>query len=106
MKKNELIHLHALLVQVAEDYVGHGDATRDDFLVYDELGVTPMTLRASRATHERAVRTLLAILAARSRGEPLPVDPSGGETEPAADADLTDDAGGDGDYDGHRIVSD
>jgi hypothetical protein len=49
---------------------------------------------------------LLAILAARSRGEPLPVDPSGGETEPAADADLTDDAGGDGDYDGHRIVSD
>jgi hypothetical protein len=78
MKKNELIHLHGLLVQVAENYVEHGDATRDDFAAYDELGVTPMTLRASRATHERAVRTLLSILAARSRGTPLPPAPDDG----------------------------
>lgn len=110
MKKNELIHLHALLVQVAEDYVDHGDATRDDFLVYDELGVTPMTLRASRATHERAVRTLLAILAARSSGDPLPETAFGTETGPAAESSLTDGTGGDGDGDGDadgpRVVSD
>jgi hypothetical protein len=66
MKKNELVHLHALLVRVAEDYVARGEATPEAFAPYRDLGVTPMALRESRARHEAAVRTLAALLADRS----------------------------------------
>lgn len=63
MKKNELLHFHAFLVKVAEDYVERGDAPPDAFDPYRELGVTPMTVRASREQHEEAVRTLAQLLA-------------------------------------------
>ncbi|WP_129116824.1 UPF0058 family protein [Halegenticoccus tardaugens] len=70
MKKNELVHLHALLATIAEDYVERGVAAREDFEPYRELGITPMTLTASRDRHEEAVMALLRVLAARSAGEP------------------------------------
>lgn len=63
MKKNELLHCHALLVQVAEDYVERGIAARENFEEYHSLGVTPMALREPRDRHERAVRTLARLLA-------------------------------------------
>jgi hypothetical protein len=63
MKKTELLHLHALLVQVAEEYLRRGVAGPEDFEDYRSLEVTPMSLRESRAAHERAVRVLAAILA-------------------------------------------
>lgn len=66
MKKNELVHLHTLLVQVAEEYVKRGDATPGDFEAYNRLSITPLSLRASRADHERAVSTLMGILADRA----------------------------------------
>ncbi|MFB6129495.1 MAG: UPF0058 family protein [Salinigranum sp.] len=70
MKKNELVHLHALLVRVAEDYVSRGIATPADFVEYERLGVTPMALRAPRHEHERAVRTLAHVLARLSERAP------------------------------------
>ena len=62
MKKNELVHLHALLVLVAEDYLSRGIATQEDFAEYERLGVTPMALRAPRSDHERAVQALVRTL--------------------------------------------
>lgn len=69
MKKNELVHFHTLLVQVAENYVERGYATRDDFEAYHALGVTPMSLREPRTRHETAVWTLARILASISTDE-------------------------------------
>lgn len=75
MKKNELIHLHTLLVQVAEEYVESGVATPADLEPYAALGVTPMALRESRDRHEEAVSLLARILAdcAKRATETVPV---------------------------------
>ncbi len=71
MRKNELLHMHSLLVQVAEEYIRRGVATPADFEEYHRLGVTPMALRESRTTHETAVRTLARALAdCSARAEP------------------------------------
>ncbi|MFC7203744.1 UPF0058 family protein [Haloferax namakaokahaiae] len=71
MKKNELIHLHTLLVEIANDFIDRGVATPADLAAYNRLGIGPMALRACRADHEVAVRTLttaLAVCAVRDRG--------------------------------------
>ena len=72
MKKNELVHVHSLLAQVGENYVSQGIATRADFEEYDRLGVTPMSLQAPRAAHERAVLVLARILGELSEEQPAP----------------------------------
>ncbi|KTG10398.1 hypothetical protein AUR64_12590 [Haloprofundus marisrubri] len=69
MKKQELVQYHSLLVLLGQEYVRRGDATRADFEPYRKLGVTPMSLQASRADHEEAVVTLVHILATRSTSE-------------------------------------
>lgn len=71
MNKNELVHLHALLVRVAEEYVEWGVATRDDFSAYHALETTPMALRRSRADHEAATIVLARTLAELT-GTPRP----------------------------------
>lgn len=76
MKKNELVHFHTLLAQVAEEFVARGDAAPSDFAAYERLKVSPLALRASRAEHEVAVRTLARVLAER-------VDAALGERPPA-----------------------
>ncbi len=63
MKKTELIHLHALLVLVAEEYHRRELVTPTDLEPYFALGVTPTNLRARRDDHERAVTTLARLLA-------------------------------------------
>ncbi|ELZ91204.1 hypothetical protein C440_12859 [Haloferax mucosum ATCC BAA-1512] len=71
MKKNELIHLHTLLVELATEYLDEEIASRDDLESYYQLEIGPVALRSRRADHERAVRTLmtaLAVCAARDLG--------------------------------------
>ncbi|POG54792.1 UPF0058 family protein [Haloferax marisrubri] len=63
MKKNELIHVHTLLVEIASDYRDRGVLTSADLEPYHQLGIGPMALRDCRADHERAVRTLMTVLA-------------------------------------------
>ena len=63
MNKNELVHLHALLARVAEEYVTEGIASRDDFTAYRALGTTPMALRRSRNDHKVATTVLCRTLA-------------------------------------------
>lgn len=63
MKKNELIHVHSLLVEIATDYLDRGVLTSADLEPYHRLGIGPMALRDCRADHEHAVRTLTTALA-------------------------------------------
>jgi hypothetical protein len=67
MKKNELVHLHALLARVATDYLERGLLSPADCEPYESLDVTPLSLRASRASHEEAVLALARLLARTSR---------------------------------------
>jgi hypothetical protein len=69
MKKNELVHLHALLARVATDYLERGLLEPADCEPYESLGVTPLSLRASRDSHEEAVLALARLLARASRPE-------------------------------------
>ena len=72
MNKNELVHVHALLARVAEDYVERGLATPEDFSAYNALDTTPMALRQSRADHEAATRSLASVLAGLSTDRSRP----------------------------------
>ncbi|WP_239524473.1 UPF0058 family protein [Halogeometricum borinquense] len=58
MRKNEIVHIHALLVLIAEKFVGQGLIEAEEFAEYRLLGTSPMSLRAPRADHEAAVRLL------------------------------------------------
>jgi len=62
MKKNELVHVHALLAAVAERYLERGVVDSTAFDEYRALNVTPLSLRAPRPSHERAVLALAAAL--------------------------------------------
>jgi hypothetical protein len=70
MNKNELVHVHALLTRVAEEYVEQGVATRADFTAYRALGTTPIALRQSRTAHATATRVLARTLAQLSTARP------------------------------------
>ncbi|KAB1194416.1 hypothetical protein GJR96_13590 [Haloferax sp. MBLA0076] len=78
MRKNELIHLHTLLVEIAGDFLERGVTTPDDLEPYHRLEIGPMALRSCRDDHETAVRTLsttLAVCAARDLGRDTDVVP-------------------------------
>ena len=92
MKKNELVHLHTLLVQVAADYRERGLMTDTDLDPYRDVGVGPSSLTESRAEHRRAVRTLLSILADHS-------DPNAADGDADTDTDASADADTDGESD-------
>lgn len=84
MKKNELVHLHALLARVAADYRERGLVTDADLEPYRDAGVGPTSLTAPRSEHRRAVRLLLSILAAHSDAT--------SDSDPDADSDADSDA--------------
>jgi hypothetical protein len=84
MKKNELVHYHALLVHVARDLVERGVATPEDLEPYLALGVTPTSLREPRARHQEAVFALAGLLADATERVPATVTTTG--TDDDADA--------------------
>lgn len=68
MRKNELVHLHALL-RIAADYRStRGELSDDALRAYESLGVTPKSMRADREDHEAAVLALATTLAATTDG--------------------------------------
>ncbi|ESS10993.1 MAG: putative metal-binding protein [uncultured archaeon A07HR60] len=69
MKKRELIHFHALLSTIAEQFVADGVLHEDDLAEYESLGVSPMTMTGSRDEHEEAVLALATELAAAAQQE-------------------------------------
>jgi hypothetical protein len=62
MKKNELLHVHSLLVAIARQYDERGKLADDALDSYRALGVTPMSIRAPRDDHEDAVLELVRVL--------------------------------------------
>ena len=68
MRKNELIHLHALLDCVRANLDGRGEleGSTERMREYEALGVGPMTVRATRGKHEEATLAL-----ARALGESI-----------------------------------
>lgn len=92
MKKNELVHYHALLREVSTDFVERGIVTREDFTEYEELDVSPVALRASRDQHEEAVLLLaerLSVAARRGAGDRSPEEPAADESPSADEHALT-----------------
>ncbi|RDI70599.1 UPF0058 family protein [Halopelagius longus] len=85
MKKNELVHYHALLREISTDFADRGIVTRDDFDEYRRLDVSPVALRASRDDHEEAVLLLAEVLsraAERSTDEATPGTESSADERP------------------------
>ncbi|WP_058366697.1 UPF0058 family protein [Haloparvum sedimenti] len=62
MKKTELIHFHNLLGTLAKELHEDGPVTERDLSEYRALETSPMTIRGSRAEHERAVLALASAL--------------------------------------------
>jgi len=56
MKKEELIHLHMLLVQVKKYCEENG--LDCDFTKYNELGISPFQVHRSKEEHKQAVLVL------------------------------------------------
>lgn len=58
MKKQELVHLHSLVVQFARYYESEADISIscDE---YTKLGVTPASIHRSKTAHEAALLALL-----------------------------------------------
>lgn len=88
MRKNELIHLHALLdcIRANLDERGVPVESTDRMREYEALGVRPMTVRATRGEHEEATLAL-----ARALGESID-----DRTEVPAERDETDRSEGPG----------
>ncbi|HVL47038.1 MAG TPA: UPF0058 family protein [Candidatus Thermoplasmatota archaeon] len=58
MRKQDLIRLHALLLQMRRTLEANGLATAKEFATYDSLGVTPVHVYKDRRAHQQAVFTL------------------------------------------------
>jgi len=69
MRKQECIHLHALLAEVANHLDGRPETRPLNLAEYREFDVWPSSVHRSKADHERAI-LLLATAIARSLGEP------------------------------------
>ena len=108
MRKNELVHLHALVRTVADHLIDRGSLDPAALADYEALGVSPMALQASRGDHERAVLVLATAVAdairepegavPRAADAPDVVDRRGDEpdrdTAPGRVVDLSDDPTG------------
>jgi hypothetical protein len=62
MRKQESVHLHALLVAVADHLDERPDAPSPDTSAYLNLGVGPSGVHHSKADHEEAILVLAAAI--------------------------------------------
>jgi hypothetical protein len=56
MKKEELVYLHLLLVQLKKYFEDNGLGS--DFVKYNELGITPFNVHRSKEEHKQAIFVL------------------------------------------------
>ena len=64
MKKEEVVHLHKLLVHVKKYFEGNG--LDCDFQKYNELDITPLDMQRSKEEHKRAIFLLASELASKA----------------------------------------
>jgi hypothetical protein len=62
MRKQESVHLHALLVAVADHLGERPGAPSPDTSAYVDLGVGPSGVHHSKADHEEAILVLAAAI--------------------------------------------
>lgn len=72
MRKQESVHLHALLVEVARELDERQGVPSSDRSAYRELGVTPSQAHRSKADHEEAVLALAEAIGRSLREQPTP----------------------------------
>jgi hypothetical protein len=64
MRKQELVHLHGVLVEVTQTLVEEGAVSAEIWSEYETLGITPNSIHAQKSDHEEAVRLLATRLGA------------------------------------------
>lgn len=82
MRKNELLHFHSLLLTLVQGYDERGQLPEGALTEYRKIGVTPMSIQASRDDHEAAVLELSSVLAELAEStepsaQPVGSDPPG-----------------------------
>jgi hypothetical protein len=65
MHKDELIHLHSLLVEIKKYFETEEDVEGDLFTDYEELGTSPVHIHKSKSEHKHAIFVLGEQLADR-----------------------------------------
>lgn len=76
MRKQELIHLHALCVELRRYFEDHHDLSSDPFQSYEEFGVSPLAVHHRKQFHEEALFRLLIGLATFIDAHPAPASPT------------------------------
>jgi hypothetical protein len=72
MRKQESVHLHALLVEVAKEFDQRQGVPSPDRSAYRDLEVTPSQAHRSKETHEEAVLVLAGAIVRSLREQPTP----------------------------------
>jgi hypothetical protein len=70
MRKQELVQLHGLLVEITQFLVDQGTVSTDIWNEYESLGITPYSIHARKSEHEEAVLVLAATLRATLEQRP------------------------------------
>jgi hypothetical protein len=70
MRKQESVHLHALLVEVAQEFDERPSLPAPDRSAYRELSVTPSQAHRSKEVHEEAVLVLAEAIERSLREQP------------------------------------
>jgi len=73
VKKNELLHVHGLLAELAGEFIEEGRLAPEDLEDYESMGVTATSLRAPKEDHEAAVLELAARIAEAAEERPASV---------------------------------
>jgi hypothetical protein len=63
MRKQELVHLHGLLVELTQFVVDQGVVSAEVWRAYDALDIHAHSIQAQKGDHEDAVLLLAAALA-------------------------------------------
>lgn len=58
MHKDELIHLHSLLVEIKKYFEDQEDVDEDTFEDYESLGTSPVHIHKSKSEHKHAIFVL------------------------------------------------
>lgn len=62
MRKQELVHLHGLLVELTQSLVDQGVVSAEVWRAYDALDIDAHSIHAQKGSHEEAVLLLAATL--------------------------------------------
>lgn len=86
MRKQELVHLHALGAELRRHVATPPDGSADRFDAYDEQSVSPTSIHRRKDAHREAILHLYAGVAAASRtlepdATPKPDSALSGDTE-------------------------